>query len=124
MNVVDSSAWLEYFADGPNATFFSEPIEQTHELIVPSVSLYEVFKRILQQTDESKALQSIAAMQQGTVVDLDSVLALNAAKLSIEHRLPMVDSLILATAHAFHATLWTQDEDFKGIGNVKYRKRK
>ena len=88
MNVVDSSAWLEYFANGPNAAFFAEPIEQTDTLVIPAISLYEVFKRILQQTDESKALQAIATMQQGQVANLESVLALSAAKISLEQKLP------------------------------------
>ena len=124
MNVVDSSAWLEYFADGPNAGFFDEPIEDTARLVVPSVSLYEVFKRVLQQRDESQALQSVAVMQQGTVVDLDSTLALSSARLSIEPGLPMADSIILATARAFGGTLWTQDTDFEGMEGVKYRPKK
>jgi predicted nucleic acid-binding protein len=124
MNVVDSSAWLEYFANGPNASFFAEAIEGVDRLIVPTLSLHEVFKRVLEQTDESKALQVIAAMQQGNVVDLDSTLALSAAKISAGHGLPMADSVILATARAYGATLWTQDEDFKGLDGVRYRKKK
>jgi predicted nucleic acid-binding protein len=123
MNVVDSSAWLEYFANGPNASFFAEAIEDPGRLVVPTLSLYEVFKRVLQQTDESKALQVIAAMQQGKVVDLNSTLALSAAKISVKHRLPMADSVILATARAHNATLWTQDEDFKGLDDVRYQKK-
>ncbi len=121
MNVVDSSAWLEYFADGPNAHFFAKPIEDTAQLVVPSVSLYEVFKRVLQQRDESQALQAVAVMHQGTAVDLSSTLALSSARLSVEYGLPMADSIMLATARAFGATLWTQDVDFEGIEGVKYR---
>ncbi|MCP3982228.1 MAG: type II toxin-antitoxin system VapC family toxin [bacterium] len=124
MNVVDSSAWLEYFANGPNATFFAKPIEQVEQLIVPTLSLFEVFKRVLQQRDENEALQVVAVMQQGTVVDLDSFIALGAARLSVESKLPLADSVILATAREFEATLWTQDADFSGLDNVKYRKRK
>ena len=124
MNVVDSSAWLEYFANGPNAEFFSAAIEKTAELIVPSLTLYEVFKRVLQQRDEDSALQAVAVMQQGTVVDLDAPLALVSARLSIEHRLPMADSVILATARSHDAILWTQDADFKGIPGVEYRKQR
>lgn len=72
MNVVDSSAWLEYFAGRPNAAFFAPAIEDTVRLVVPTLSLYEVFKRILQQRSEGDALQAIAVMQQGTVVELDA----------------------------------------------------
>lgn len=120
MNVVDSSGWLEYFADGPNATFFAPAIEATRDLIVPSISVYEVFKRVLQQRGEGAALQAAALMQQGHVADLTSPLALAAAHLSVQEKLPMADSIMLATAHAFEATLWTQDADFAAIAGVKY----
>jgi predicted nucleic acid-binding protein len=124
MNVVDSSAWLEYFANGPNAEFFCATIEKTAELIVPSLTLYEVFKRVLQQRDEDSALQAVTVMQQGAVIDLDAPLALAAARLSVDLRLPMADSVILATARSHAAILWTQDADFKGIPGVEYRKQK
>jgi predicted nucleic acid-binding protein len=124
MNVVDSSAWLEYFANGPNASFFAPAIEKTANLVVPSLTLYEVFKRILQQRDEGAALQAVAAMQQGRVVDLDASLALIGARLSTDHSLPMADSIILATAQAYGAVLWTQDSDFKGMPGVEYRKHR
>jgi toxin FitB len=124
MKVVDSSAWLEYFANGPNASFFAPAIEQTDDLLVPSLTLYEVFKRILQQTDEGHALQAVAVMQQGTVVELDARIALDAARISLKNKLPMADSIILATAWAYEATVWTQDEDFKDIPGVQFRKKK
>jgi predicted nucleic acid-binding protein len=120
MNVVDSSGWLEYFADGPNADFFAPAIEKVAELVVPSISVYEVFKRVLQQRHEGDALQAVAVMQQGAMVALDTTMALSAAKLSVELRLPMADSIILATAQARNATLWTQDVDFKEIEGVQY----
>ncbi len=123
MNVVDSSGWLEYFADASNASFFAPAIENTNELVVPSISIYEVFKRVLQQREESSALQAIAVMQQGFVVNLDTNLALNAAKISIEYSLPMADSIMLATALSHEATLWTQDGDFSGIDGVKYTEK-
>ena len=124
MNVVDSSGWLEYFADGPNADFFAATVENLSELVVPSVSIYEVFKRVLQQRDESDALQAVAVMQQGLVVDLDAAIALSAAKMSVELGLPMADSLVLATARAHDAVLWTQDADFEGIDNVQYTEKR
>jgi len=124
MNVVDSSAWLEYFANGPNASFFARPIEETDELVVPSLTVYEVFKRVLQQRDEGEALRAVAVMQQGSIVDLDVRLALSAARMSFDTRLPMADSVVLATARLHHATLWTQDADFEGLPGVRYRPRK
>ncbi|UCF69458.1 MAG: type II toxin-antitoxin system VapC family toxin [Acidobacteriota bacterium] len=123
MNVVDSSAWLEYFADGRNASFFATPIEDLSRLVVPTLTLFEVLRRVLQQRDENDALQAVAIMQQGLVVDLDDSLVLAAARISVEEKLPMADSVILATAREYDATLWTQDADFKGMRKVKYRKR-
>ena len=124
MNVVDSSGWLEYFADGPNAAFFAPPIEDPAELLVPSVSLYEVFKRVLQQRDETEALKAVALMQQGRIVDLSVALSLSAARISITENLPMADSIILATARMYNADLWTQDSDFSSIAGVKYTVKK
>lgn len=120
MNVVDSSGWLEYFADGLNADFFAPAVEGTSELVVPSISVYEVFKRILQQRSESEALQAIAVMLRGRVVDLDVQMALTAARVSLHHRIPMADSIILATARTHDATLWAQDEHFEHIAGVQY----
>jgi toxin FitB len=124
MNVVDSSGWLEFFADGPNADFFAPTIENIPELVVPSLSMYEVFKRVLQQRGEDEALQAAGVMAQGRVVDLNMTLAINAAKLSVDLRLPMADSIMLATARAYHAILWTQDADFQGLEGVQYVARR
>jgi toxin FitB len=124
MNIVDSSAWLAYFADEPNARLFLVPLGEPAKLVVPSVTIYEVVKVILRESGENEALQAVAAMQKGTVVDLTYQLAIAASKLSLEYNLPMADSIILATAHAFKATIWTQDSDFKNIGNVKYFPKK
>ena len=123
MNVVDSSAWLEYFANGPNAGAFASAIQATEELVVPSITLLEVFKRVYQQRGEGPALQAVALMQQGTVVDLDAPLALAAGKLSADGKLALADSVVLATARRFEATLWTQDSDFEGLPGVRYRAR-
>jgi predicted nucleic acid-binding protein len=120
MNVVDSSGWLEYFADGPNADFFAPAIEATSELVVPAISVYEVFKRVLQQRSESEALQAIAVMMRGRGVELDAQLALAAARVSTQYRIPMADSIILATARVHGAILWTQDEHFEQIESVRY----
>ena len=120
MNVVDSSGWLEYFADGSNADAFAEPLAHPEELIVPVVTIFEVFKRVLQQRDETAAIQAVALMEQGRVVPLDGALAMTAAKLSAELRLPMADSIILATAREFGAVLWTQDADFDGLDGVRF----
>jgi len=124
MNVVDSSGWLEYFADGQNAEFFAAAVEATSELAVPTISIYEVFKRVLQQRDESEALQAVALMMRGIVVELDVHLALASARISTQLRLPMADSVMLATARKFEATLWAQDEHFEAIEGVQYIAKK
>ena len=120
MNVVDSSGWLEFFADGPNAEFFAPAIMNVGELLVPTISIYEVFKRVLQQVDEEHALEAVALMMAGRQVPLDVTVALAAAKLSDELKLPMADSIMLATARQFEATLWTQDADFAELPGVRY----
>lgn len=120
MNVVDSSGWLEYLANGPNADYFAEPLEKVKDLIVPTISVYEVFKRMSQQRGVAAAFEAAALMYQGEIVPLSGVLAVDAAHLSSELALPMADSIILATASAHGATLWTQDADFAAIAGVKY----
>jgi len=120
MNVVDSSGWLEYFADEPNADFFASAIENKKELLVPAISLYEVFKRVYQQRTEDDALKAVAQMLQGQMIELNGSSAIRAAKVSPDLGLPMADSIILATAIVHEATLWTQDEHFKDIPGVRY----
>jgi len=120
MNLVDSCGWLEFFADGPNARFFEKPLVQTEFLIVPALCIYEVFKSILRQKDEDAALQVVALMRQGRVIDIDTPIALAAAKISLNLSLPLADSIIIATARAYDAIVWTQDADFKGIDGVNY----
>ena len=120
MNVVDSSGWLEYFADGDNADFFAPAIEDTKNLLVPVICIYEVFKRIRQQSGITEAQQHIGDMKLGRIIELDESLALSAAKISTDLKLPMADSIILSTARAHNATLWTQDEHFKDLDGVKY----
>lgn len=123
MNVVDSSAWLEYFGDGPNAQFFAEAIEKTGELIVPSLTLLEVFKRTPQLADETTALNAVAVMMQGGVVDLSASLSIESARLSSETGLAMADAIILATARSERAVVWTQNSHFDGLKNVEFRRR-
>lgn len=120
MNLVDSSGWLEYFADGKNASFFAPAIEHTDDLIVSTINIYEVFRKVLTQRGEDAAIQAIALLQQGKIAELTSTIAINAAKQSSDLKLPMADSIILTTAQTYNATLWTQDSDFQNIDGVKY----
>jgi toxin FitB len=124
VNLVDSSAWLEYFADGPNAGFFESAITRKSELIVPTVVIFEVCKRVLQQRGEEEALSAVSVLHGGTIIALSAELAVLAADISCELKLPMADSLILATAQAHNAVIWTQDADFRGLPNVKFRPSK
>lgn len=121
MNIVDSSGWLEFLADGHNASFFANALQDTKNLIVPSISLLEVYKRVCQQKDVSHALAAVALMRQGRIIELSAELALAAATLGIKYKIPLADSIILATAEAHDAIIWTQDADFDGLPNVKYR---
>lgn len=120
MNVVDSSGWLAYFSDAANANHFAEPLADSTKLVVPVITLYEVFKVVLRESSEHNALQAVAAMQRGTVVNLTPELSLSAARYSLKHNLPMADSIILATTRLHKAILWTQDAHFKDINKVKY----
>lgn len=124
MNVVDSSAWLEYFGDGPNARDFAGAVEDTDRLVVPTLTLFEVFKRTHQIAGESAALDAVALMMQGRVVDLTPLLAVAAANASLETGLAMADSIILATARAEDAVLWTQDTHFEGLEGVEFRPKR
>lgn len=123
MNLVDSSGWLEYWADGPNAAFFAPAIEDVESLLIPTISLYEVFKRVLLERGEAAAFSVAAQMKEGRLVELTEPIALQAAKTSASLRLPMADAIMLATARRHDATLWTQDADFEGIEGVQYRAR-
>jgi len=120
VNIVDSCGWLEYFANGPNADFFAPAIETPQELLVPSLTFFEVFKRILQQRTEADGLRAIALMRQGQVIELSDTLALGAARLSHELKLPLADSIILCSARHHDATLWTQDAHFESVPGVKF----
>lgn len=119
-NVVDSSAWLSYFADDANAKLFAKAIEDIEHLLIPSITLTEVFKIVARQSNEYNALQAIAHMKQGKVIALDQALAIDAAKLGIKHKLPLADSIIYATGQKHNAIIWTQDDDFKPLDGVRY----
>jgi predicted nucleic acid-binding protein len=120
VNLVDSSGWLEYFGRGDNGERFAPVIRATAELVVPTISMYEVFKRIKSQRGEEEALSAVGFMSLGRVIELTQEIALEAASLSMEHRLTMADSIILATAQEHRATLWTQDEHFRDLPDVEY----
>jgi predicted nucleic acid-binding protein len=120
MNVVDSSGWLEYFTDGVNAGFFALPIQDAYSLVTPTICVFEVFKRVLAQYGEERALDVVGSMSEGKIVDLTRQIAIEAARLSVDLKLAMADSMILATAHAHSAVLWTQDAHFKDIAGVRY----
>ena len=124
MNVVDSSGWLEFFTEGDNIDFFSSAIQNIEELIVPTICIYEVFKRVIVLRNNEEALQAVGVMSLGKIIELDRQIALDAANISNELKLAMVDSIILATAQANNAILWTQDEHFKNVKGVKYTERK
>lgn len=120
MNIVDSSGWLEYFGGTKNAKFFRQAVRNAKKLIVPTIVIFEVFKKILTETDRKTAIDRVGNMKQGKIVDIDLEISLLAVTISINQKLPMADSLIYACAQLYNATLWTQDSDFKGLPGVKY----
>lgn len=120
MNVIDSSAWIAYFTGDSNAAVFAKPIESHKKLIVPSITIVETYKYILRYVDKDAALQAVGHMKQGQVVDLDMSLVIDAAHFGSEHKLPLADSIIYATAQKYGAVLWTQDKDFEGLANVRF----
>jgi predicted nucleic acid-binding protein len=125
MNVVDSSGWLEYFTKGENSAYFAPVIHATDALLVPTICLYEVYKRIVaQREDDEEALAAIVWMATAQVVDLNQEIALSAAVISLEHKLAMADSIILSTARHYDAILWTQDANFNGLDGVRYIEKK
>jgi len=123
MNLVDSSGWLEYFTDGKNAKHFAPVIQDLENLVVSTINLYEIYKKIIQQRDENNAIQAIAIMQQVEILEVTAQIAIDGAKISIENEIPMADSLIIATARSVGAKIWTQDYDFKGLENVMFFKK-
>lgn len=123
MNIVDSCGWLEFFADGPNSEHFAPIIQDTRNLVVPTISITEVFRCIVQQKDEDLALQAIALMHQGHVAELTSAIAVSAAQLGIQHHLPLADSVIYSTSRHYKAIIYTQDADFENLNNVCYFKK-
>lgn len=121
MNLVDSCGWLEYLSDGPNADFYVFPLLKTNQLLVPVICIYEVYKKILTEKSENEAFQAVALMHQGLIIDVDVNISLNAARISYENKLPMADSLILASAREYDAIVWTQDKHFKDILDAKFK---
>jgi predicted nucleic acid-binding protein len=121
VNLVDSSAWLAYFADEPNARFFAGAIEDADLLVVPTVCIYEVFKVVLRERGEGDALQAEALMRRGTAVDLTADLTVEAAAIGHDEGLAFADSIILATARRHAALIWTQDAHFKGRTGVRFK---
>ena len=123
MNLVDSSGWLEYFADGRNAKYFAPAIEESSELIVSAVNIYEVYKKVMGERNENAAKEAVGLMMQGIIIGVDSSIAIRAARLSCELKIPMADSLIYVTAQINNAIVWTQDYDLKDLDGVKFIKK-
>jgi len=120
MNLVDSSGWLEYFSGAENSERFASPLQDTSTLIVPVITLYEVFKVVMRESTENDVLQAVVAMQQGKVIELTTLIAMDASRLSLKHGLPMANSIILSTARMFDCLIWTQDADIAGLPGVKF----
>ena len=119
-NVVDSSSSLSYLDDESGAARFAAAIEDTEQLVVPTVCLLEVFKIVARQSGACETLQAVYVMQQGTVIDPDAALALSAARLSGVYKLPLAESVVYTTMQQVGGILWTRDIDFSGLPDVQY----
>lgn len=120
MHIVDTSGWLEYFADSPQAGHFAAAVEDAEHLLVPAIVVYEVFKKVALDFDEGRALQAVALLKHGRIVDVDEAIAIYAGRLSLEKKLPMADALMYATAIQHGATVYTQDAHFEGLAGVRF----
>lgn len=118
--IIDSSGWIEYFMGGTHRGHFRSMIHKVQDLIVPTITIFEVYKKILLQGGETHAITATSHMRKGHVIDLNEYLAIWAAKISKDLKLPMADSIILATAYATNSTVYTMDKDFKGIEGVHF----
>ena len=123
LHIIDTCGWLEYIAETSNAKNFEKAILDTNNLIVPAIVIYEVFKKICLDYNEDTALEVIAELKQGRVIEINETISIYAAKLSIEKKLPMADALIYATGLLFKATIYTQDNHFENLPGVKYFKK-
>jgi len=117
MNLVDSSGWIEYLLDNPQATPFEKYLLQTESLIVPTLVLYEVYRQLIKKIDEREALFAVTQMEKGKVVALDQDIALLAAEMSLKYKLGTADAVIFATALSNQAKLISLDHDFRGLPN-------
>jgi len=120
MNIIDSSFWLEYFAGTEAGDIISDIIEKTDELIIPTITIYEVFKKLLLERNEDDALLAVGHMKQGKIIDLTEELSLSASRISVKYKLPMADSIIYATNLKYNCILWTQDQHFIDLISVNY----
>lgn len=124
MIVLDSSGWLEFFADGPYAEEFAARLRQPGSVLTPTVAIYEVYKWVKRERSEEEAVEAVATMKKTRVLDLTEELALTAADLSLAHKLAMADSMMLAVARAHDAELMTTDSAFIGIAGAKVFSKK
>lgn len=118
MIVIDSSGWIEFFADGPHAEEFAARLRNPASVLTPTIAVYEVYKWIKRERSEEEALQAVATMKKTRIVDLTEELALTAADLSLSHSLAMADSMMLAIARANSAQLATTDSGSARIDGV------
>lgn len=119
-DLLDSSAWIECLDDGPNTRHFAPVLKRLPDLIIPAIIIAEVRKVVLKQRTREMADNVTQSMRSGIVISIDEEIAVSAADLFLKYKLPLADSLIYAVALAHKATLWTQDDHFKGLPRVRY----
>jgi predicted nucleic acid-binding protein len=120
MNIIDTSLWIEFLAGTPLDESIVNALSNSEELYVPTICLYEVKKKFLNDNDAAKAATAIDIMKKGIVISIDSEIALLASDISKQYKLPMADSIIYATAVLYDAELYTQDKHYKNLDSVHY----
>jgi predicted nucleic acid-binding protein len=120
MNIVDASGWIEFFLAGANGPTFKPVIENTRELLVPSVNMYEVHRVLSRKLPVELRDMCLEVMRRAPVIELNDERAIAASQLSLKHGLAMADAAMYAIALEHKAVLWTQDADYQGLKGVKY----
>jgi len=120
MNIVDSSCWIEYLMDTEIGKNIAPIIENPNELIVPTITMFEVYKKLSTEKNELYAKEIVSYMQTGTVIELNASLNISAADISRKQKLAMADSIIYATSLLYSAVIFSCDKHFENFPNVKY----
>jgi len=119
MKLIDSSAWIEYFREGSRASLIEKDLSPVHDLVVPTLVIFEVYRFLTKKIGMKEALFTITQLQKGQTLHLNEEIALYAAELSLTHQLATADSIVYASALISNAELITLDNDFRGLPSCR-----